>query len=521
MRWTWGLIVLAGCVGNIGGESTELIPPETGVPVVGMRRLSTYEYEQTLFDLLGDASVDSESLLPQDAPSPFDNDYATQVPSRPLIDGIETLAGQATAKLLADPARRDALVDCAPADAADRDCLSHFVRRFGRRALRRPLGEDEVTQYVDLGASFAAQTSDFYTGVEVITRALLQDIEFLYRVERGTPVPDHAGMFRLEPFEIATRMSYLIWATTPSDALLDLAASGGLDTPAQALATAEGMLDDPRARTQIDRFHAMWLGYNELPHAPELTAAMRTETRALVERVVFDEQRSWLELFLSNETYVDDTLAAHYGLPLPGEPRWMDYSADGRRGLLSHGSFLSVAHDVGQTSPVKRGLHVLRRLMCSDVPPPPPDVDTNLVTDAGECRSDQLDAHAQGSCAGCHAAFDPIGRGLDRYDVAGRFRTFEEGKPQCLIDGAGELPGVGPFQGPAELGDRLVASGMLEGCAVQHLYQYALGRRVQGGDDALIAHLTKLFVDSGQRFDRLVVAMVADDAFFFRREEQP
>jgi hypothetical protein len=186
---------------------------------------------------------------------------------------------------------------------------------------------------------------------------------------------------------------------------------------------------------------------------------------------------------------------------------------------LSHGSFLSVANDVGQTSPVKRGLHVLRRLMCGDVPPPPPDVDTNLPVNAGECREDQLAAHAQGSCATCHAQFDPIGLGLEQYDTAGRFREHEDGLPQCVVDGDGELPGVGSFHGPAELGVRLTESGLVEACAVEHLFQYAVGRRVDDDDGALIAHLAEGFAD-GQRFDELVITMVSDDAFFFRREPE-
>ena len=349
---------------------------------------------------------------------------------------------------------------------------------------------------------------------------MLQDIEFLYRVEVGEPVAGSPGVHRLSPFELATRISYLIHASTPSEELLDLAADGELDSTEEVVAAAEAMLSDPQARRQLDRFHAMWLGYDELQHAPDLIDGMRTETSALVERVIFEERLPWIELFLSKETFVDDDLAAHYQLPLPGsaEPVWVDYSEQGRRGILSHGSFLSVAHDVGETSPVRRGLHVLRRLTCQDVPPPPANV-TTLEPVEGECKLDQLRAHAQGTCAGCHLQFDAIGFGLEQYDVAGRFRTEEPDNTACTIDGEGELAGVGAFNGPAELGERLVESGMLDRCAVAHLYQYAIGRAADEGEAAIIDALSDDFRDNEHRFDTLVIELVSNEAFFFRRNE--
>ncbi len=510
--------VVAGCADDSAESSPALAAPsETGVAELRLRRLSTYEYDQTVFDLLGDDQVSSAAFLPPDLPSPYDNDYVSQLPSRALVDGADGLARDIALRLLAEIPRRDEVVGCMPTGVADEACLAEFVRTLGRRALRRPLSDAEIADLVELGMTYATQEDDFYVGVELIVRAMLQDVAFLYRVEIGTPVEGHAGVFKLNSYEIATRLSYLLWGTTPSDALLDLADKGGLDTQEGVIAAARELLGDDKARRQVDRFHALWLGYDSLPHPAELTGAMRNETRALLERVVFDKQAPWTELFTSKETYVDDMLAAHYDLPLPGGEGWMDYSADGRRGLLSHGSFLSVAGNVGFTSPVRRGVHILERVTCQVVPPPPPDVDTQLPKGAGECKLDQIAAHAQGGCAACHNRMDPIGLGLEQYDVAGRFRTFEAGKPQCEIDGEGELVGVGKFNGPAELGARLVESGLLEGCVVQHLVQYAIGRELEEADEALIAHLSKEFTDSG-RFDELVIALVSDESFFFRRE---
>lgn len=522
-----GVASVEGCVGEIGADGDAppavAVPTETGVPVVGMRRLTTHEYDLTIYALVGDDAANSAATLPQDLPRPFDNDYPTQLQSRTLVDGVETLARDITTRLLADVARRDAVVGCAPSGVVDDTCTSAFVSRFGRRALRRPLTTVEVDEYASLAADYATQADDFYTGVEVVVRSMLQDIEFLYRVEIGAPVKEHPGVLRLSPFEVATRMSYLIWGTTPDDALLDLAAGGGLGDQQGVVDAAAGMLSDERARPQIDRFHAMWLGYDRLQHAPDINAAMRAETRALIERVVFDEQAPWLELFTAPETFVNDTLAQHYGLPVPGssQPVWMDYSAEGRGGILSHGSFLSTAHDVGDTSPIRRGLHVLRHLACQEIAPPPPGAEDATQVDPSDCRMNGLIADMQDStCGSCHAVINPIGFGLEAYDNAGRFRTHEQGKPQCPVDGEGELAGIGTFNGPAELGARLVESGMLEGCAVKHLFQYALGREPGADDDALLSQLTETFVDSGRHFDALVIGMVSDNAFFFRRNEE-
>ena len=523
-RACWvGILLAAACVGNIGDDQAPQqapTPPSDGtVPEIGMRRLSTHEYDRTIRDLLGDDAVDAAALVPNDIPSPFDNDYQAQTPSRALIEAAETLAREIAARLLQDLPRRDAIVGCVPQSSDDEACFTSLAKRLGRSALRRPLSDAETDELVQLALDFALRDDNFYTGVEVMLRALLQDVEFLYRVEIGSPAAGHPGVFRLNGFELATRMSYLLWGTTPDDALLDLADSGGLDTRQDVVAAAKSMLADDRARVQVDRFHAMWLGYDTLQHAPAIAQAMRAETRALLDRIVFDEHSSWMDLFTSAETFVDDTLATHYGLASPGaSPAWMDYSAEGRRGLLSHGSFLSVGHDVGETSPTARGLHILHRLTCQQIPPPPPGVADNFEVGDGDCKSEILKAHSEGSCAACHDAFDGIGFGLEQYDVAGRFRTHEEGKPHCGITGEGELLGVGAFTGPAELGERLVESGKLEACAVEHVYQYAIGRRIEDADRALVERLATSFADSHFRFDELLVALVSSDAFFFRRE---
>ena len=528
-----GLLVAgawAGCTGSIGddGKVTDpdaLVPPaaDMGVGPSGVRRLSVYELDLTLLDLLGDDTRPAITLLPEDARTPFDNDFVTQEPSRVAIDAFETIAISVSTRLLSDAGRRDAVVGCTPQGADDGACMHSFVETFGQRAFRRPLSEGEVDDYLTLGTDWAAQETDFYAGVDVVVRAMLQSGPFLYRVEIGEPVSGQAGLFRLDGYEIASRMSYLIWGSMPDDTLLDEA--GSLDDIGSRRDAALRMLQDDRALRQIDRFHAMWLSYDRMPLPVDLTIAMRTETNALIDRVIFDQRGSWLDLFTSQETFVDATLAQHYGLPVPANAAgdWVDGAASGRQGLLSHGSFLSAASNPGDTSPTKRGKLIRNRLLCQTILPPPPEVSVDEPPTPGPdtCKEE---AYAQSrasapNCAGCHEQMDLVGFGLENYDMQGRYRAHDDGKPECTISGQGELSETGQtFVGPAGLSTLLVDSGALADCVVQHLVQYNVGRTLTDDDDALLTRLAASFEETDHRFGELVVAMVSSEAFGFRLE---
>lgn len=510
--------------GTTDSSDTDDIPEDapSGVGKTGLRRLTQTEYDNVIADILRDESQPAATYLPEDQKTPFDNDLATQSASRVLVEGAETLAGEIAQSLLADAPRRTSVIGCIPDDAQDAACMDSFVRDFGRLALRRTLTQTEVEDFTALGMDYASQGQDFYVGVEQVLRALLQDPEFLYRVEIGDPVPNDPGVFALSGTEIATRMSFLVWGSTPDAGLLDKAEAGELSDPQSRADTMAQMLADPRALRQVDRFHALWLGYDALPHAPELVYGMRTETQALVERVIFEEGGSWLDLFTATDTWVDATLADHYGLtpPASGEG-WVDYGGNGRQGILSHGSFLSVAANPGDTSPTKRGALIRTRLLCDPIPPPPPDApaDEPPSAESGECKADRYAAHRDNpSCAACHDQMDPIGFGLENYDIAGRWRDHDDGAPQCEIEGQGELVGVGTFSGPAELSDLVLDNG-IDTCVAEHLYTYAMGHQIAADDEPYTEHLATTFADAEHRFDALLLELVAHPAFGFRKEE--
>jgi hypothetical protein len=527
--WAGGLALafaaFYGCVGEIGEPSgpAEPLPPPPGAELAvpsGARRLSRTEYDATLRDLLQDKSSSGFAKLPEDVHDPFDNDYHAQKVSPALIEALETLANEAAARAVADPAVRAAIVPCTPTGPADTACLAAFIARFGRRALRRPLAAEEVDEIVTQLSPFAVEGNDFFIGVELAIAALLQDLELVYRVERGTPVAGMPGVFALGDHEIATRMSYFLLGSTPQDPLLDLADQGKLRDPADRRAAAATLLAEPRARDRIDRFHALWLGYHQLPHAAELVGELRAESRALVERVVFDAPGDYFELFRSAETLLTPALAAHYGYAAPAAPGWAAYP-DARRGILSHGSVLSSFGKFADTSPTQRGIFIRTRLLCQEVPKPPPNVDADSPPgeEAGNCKLDRYAQHSAGGCYNCHKLLDPIGFGLERYDNQGRYRTHDDGKPDCPIAGEGSIDGVGDFRGPAELADLVMSEGLLEPCVVLQLYRFAHGRREVGDDEAILVDLGARFASAGHDFGALMLELVSLESFGFRREE--
>ncbi len=506
--------------GSSGG--TPEAPELGGVGQIGMRRLSVDEYDNTIADLLGDDTRPGATLLAEDVADPYDNQISNQQANRPLIEALEQLAGEITSRLLEDTGRRDMVVGCQPTATTDEACLSEFTARFGRRALRRPLSDEEVARYVDLGLQFAADEDDFYAGVGVILRVFLQDPEFVYRVEVGTQT-DEPGVFRLSSFEVATRLSYFLWGTTPSDELLDRAEAGELATAEDVRAIAAEMIADGRAMDRIDRFHSLWLGYYRLPHSAELTTAMRTETRMLLEKTIMQDQTDWRSMFSATGTFVNDFLAGHYGLPAPGSDAfsWVEYGDSGRAGLLSHGSFLSVAGKYGDTSPTQRGKIIRKRLFCQVIPPPPPDVNIDEPPPEVDspCKIDRYNMSQIDGCSACHSLMDPVGFGLENYDQQGRFRTTDNGLPECVIEGTGEIDGQS-FQGPAGLATLLAEEGLLDTCIVYQSYQFAMGHPVADDDQRYVDDLVTAFADGGYRFDELVLDLVGDEAFLYRREEE-
>jgi hypothetical protein len=492
------------------------------------RRLSRAEFDNVLSDVLRDTTSPASKALVEDEYAPYDNDYTLQSASQALIDGLSALAEDVAKRAMSDATRRATLVPCTPQGAGDAACFRQTIEQLGARLLRRPLTSDEVSAYATL-QTFATENNpsvahDFYTAVELFLRAVLQDPEFLYRIEVGTPTAT-PGVSKLGQFEIASRLSFLIWGSTPDDALGAEARTGALESASAREATARRLLNDERARAQLHRYHSLWLGYRAIPHPVSLTREFQMETTALIDRVVFEEHRNYFDLFTLPETFLDVALADHYGLPHPsGAEGWVAYGNSGRAGILSHGSVLSAFSKFSDTSPTQRGIFVQTRLLCQDIPPPPANVNVDQPPGMGQsaCKTERYAEHrANASCAACHGQIDPIGLGLEKYDIAGRYREHDDGAPACLLEGVGELPGHGAFQGPGELAKKLTENGLIEACAVRQYLTFAAGRRLRADEQAFVdAELASLRANS-RDFSAMIVALAGSEAFTLRKEPTP
>lgn len=492
-------------------------------PPTPLRRLTRFEYNNTVRDLLGTALTPADSFPPDEVADGFTNNAVvltvSSLHAEKYVEASEALAAEAVANL-------DTLLQCDRAALGDEACARQFAETFGRRAFRRPLETSDVDTLME---AYAVGDS-FDKGIEVMLRAILQSPSFLYRVEfTGADTPG-AGMVQLNDYETATRLSYLLWTTTPDAALLEAAEMGQLSTPEQVAQKAREMLQDERAKVAISEFARQWLGLNRLDGvsksaeafplwSQDMRAAMLQEASALIEHVVWGGDASLSSLLTEPAGMPAGPLAALYGVPesadvvtLPAEQQ--------RAGVLTLPGFLAVQAHPDQTSPVLRGKFVRAKLMCTPPPPPPPEA--NIVApepgEGGTARERFTRHVSDPSCAGCHQLMDPLGYPFENFDAMGVFRTNENGQE---LDVSGEMFASedmdGPFVGVAELAAKLAESGQVRDCVATQWFRYSVGRTEEGGDACSLRPLQEQFETSGANLRELMVAMTQTEAFLYRR----
>jgi hypothetical protein len=499
------------------------VPPTTAIP-----RLSRREIDATIEDVFGISGA-AARFLPQDprtyvnpqngaTDEAFDTLSASKDPGTVFVEGLERMAVDVARELSLDRARVAAIAGCEPAGAYDPTCLRSLIANLGLRLWRRPLTDAEIDTLSSAATELGEEGGHDYA-VRMVTASLLQSPAFVYKSEIGQDVGD--GLRRLDSHELVTRLSFAMWGRAPSPELLQAAASSDIDDET-LMALAVAAADDPKADAQMRMFHQLWLRYDELLVTdPDLAADMLTESEALVDRVLEGGDR-WSTLLTSPETYVTPSLAEHYGLTsVPSQAGWVAYGDDGRAGLLSHGSFLSLSSTQGsETLPSRRGAMLAQRILCLSILPPPPDIDVDagVEVEEGQCKEDAYAAHrdAGSGCAACHSAIDPLGFGFERYDGLGRYREAEADKPECTIAGQGEVGGE-PFSGPREFAGLVDEQGRGAVCAVEKLRRFA-SRSGQPHHD-MAQRLVAAFEESQQDFRALMVALATDPAFRYRREE--
>ncbi|MBM3785475.1 MAG: DUF1592 domain-containing protein [Acidobacteria bacterium] len=493
-----------------------------GPPRPVLRRLTHSQYNNTVRDLAGEESRPADAFPKEDYVNGFTNQVEGQSIS-PLLAAAYANAAERIARNAFRGGDARGLLGCQPSAA----CRDQFIRRFGRRAFRRPLNPREERRYLQLFES----SKSFYGGAQLVVETMLQSPHFLLHAAQG-------------PFATASRLSYFLWDSMPDEALLRAAESGSLDVERQV----RRMLNDERARAAMDTFLAQWLRFDRLRSAirdrrlfPEFTTelvnAMTGETTRHFRSLVWDN-RDFREFFTSSGTFLAPELSRIYGLPAPSTPwdRVEFGNGSGRAGIFGQAYFLAVTSKPAETSPTERGLFVREHFLCQQVPPPPAGVNTTLpaVTDERPIGTiERLAIHLSNPvCAGCHTLVDPIGFGFERFDPIGRQRatekvvihpTFDELKSKrktkpteydLPIEPKGYVRGLpdSDFASPAALGRRLAAEPACHRCIVKQLFRYANGKLEDAADRPGIDAALARFQASNFNFQELIIAIASHDA---------
>jgi Protein of unknown function (DUF1592)/Protein of unknown function (DUF1588)/Protein of unknown function (DUF1587)/Protein of unknown function (DUF1585)/Protein of unknown function (DUF1595) len=438
---------------------------------------------------------------------------------------------------------RRRIFTCRPtASDEERRCANEIVSRLATEAYRRPVDDLDLEGLMSFYEQGATE-GGFESGVRTALQAILASPYFVFRLE-ATPARavkpasvDAGNVRRVTGTNLASRLSFFIWAGPPDAELLKLAREGTLDTPAGLDAQVERMLADPRAEALSTRFAAQWLRLQDLdkidpdtllyPQWDEtLSQAMKRETELFFDSFV-QEDRSVLELLTADYTFVNERLALHYGIPnvTGGRFRRVHLDDENRRGLLGQGSILTLTSVADRTSPVQRGKWIMEVLLGSPPPPPPPNVPALEATTSaagGEVLSVRaaMERHrADPACTSCHRVIDPLGLALENFDVTGAWRIKDNGVP---VDATGELYDGTKLQGPASLRQALVDhKESFIRAFTESLMTYALGRRVEYYDQPTIRAITRKAGESSYRMSSFVKGVVSSAAFRMRTTDPP
>jgi hypothetical protein len=429
---------------------------------------------------------------------------------------------------VSDTAVRRRTFTCRPtATDEERSCAAAIVGRLASQAYRRPLADGELgslLRFYELGAA----EGGFEAGVRTALQAILASPDFVFRFEEpeGSVAPGEA--YRLGDVDLASRLSFFLWSKPPDDELLGLAAGGRLSLPEVLEQQVRRMLADPRAEALGSRFAAQWLRLQDLDKMhpdslrfpdfhQQLADAMRRETELFFANLV-RQDRSAVEMLTADYTFVNERLARHYGIRGVVGPQFRRVELPGeRRGLLGHGSILTLTSHANRTSPVLRGKWVMEVLLGTPPPPPPPDVpDLEEPDAAADARTisvrEQMEEHrANPACMSCHSVIDPIGLALENFDVTGAWRIKDNGVP---VDPSGELYDGSVLDGPAGLRRALLgySDAVLTNFTV-NLMAYALGRRVEHHDMPAVRAVVRDAAANDYRMSSFILGIARSAAF--------
>ena len=507
-----------------------------------LRRLQPNEYLNTARALLNDDKVEPK----------------LEAQAGEIVSALEVEKLGDAARDLAATADHESYAPCALDGAPDSTCLNGFIEAFGKVTFRRPLEQAEkdwlVASYQRLMQQEVTPKFSFREGVSALAEIMLQAPQHFYVHELG--VADASlpgGIKRLTGYERATRLSYFMWSSTPDAELMKAADSGGLDSADGVRTQAERLLQAPAARDMVRRFASDWLKLDSTPKhpslekltknsdkfpldSPDLRASMRLESESLYERAFFDAGGSFASLLTSTDAYVDANLAKLYGVSgptNPGEFAWVSLPAEQRAGIFTRAAFLTSFAGSDYQSPVLRGVHVFRHVLCQPLPDPPATADNtppapssadmpHTVRELTETKT------YNGSCKACHGVVNPIGFALESYDALGQYQTEEKASlneqpftlpvnAQSDLD-AGDLKGS--VNGGAELSTVLAKSQMAQDCMADAWFEKAMARAPSAEEACSLDRVKETFRKDGDLRGLVLNLSSSDSALFIRETSQ-
>jgi hypothetical protein len=546
---------VAGCNGEIGaggpnsgpgpspGGSGGSGPPPTVIPGTMeapsprlLRQLTLSEYRDTVADLLRITNPDTTSIPPDVAVRGFTTNATGGGIDKNNVDRYES-----TGSALADRAVAESYAALVPCQTQDMACAGTFIDKFGTRAFRRPVTPEEKTRYLALFDA-GLTGGDFKVGVALTINAMLISPHFLMRSELGED--KGGGKFVLTPYEIASALSYTYSGTMPDDLLFASAQSGALATKKEIETQVRRMLLTPRGRARVATFASelveasrsfvatkdatLFPMLKDAAAATAIVNAMKAEQDAFITNIVFDSTKKFPELFSADYTFVNDRLAAFYGLPAPGTGEKMAKvtlpAGSPRGGLLTMGMFLFGHARADQSSPTQRGHTIRANIFCTEVPPPPDGVDATVKAGPpAQTGRQQIEAlTGSGICNACHSLMNPIGFALEGFDAAAQIRTTDHGQP---IDATGAINGIGSapitFNGAKELSAIVAKSEVAQACIASTFYRFARGFDPAQTELDIDTHapeiLGQAFVKGNLDLQELFVQVALQESFSVRR----
>lgn len=523
--------------GTGGGDGALPDPSDPTVCVPGVPgtsqipRLTQHEYDNTIRDLLGLEGEPSTMLAPDPAGRSVD---------QRAWDGYQLAARTLATQVMETPASRALVIPCEAGDDGGAACATQLITEFGRRAFRRPLTEAEVARFSVLFTNRAAitPTGSFDDTAALIIEAFLLSPSFLMRTEIAENA--EGTYFKLTGYEVASRLSYLLWGSMPDDALLEAAASGALDTPTGILAEAGRLLGDARAREMVAAFHEKYMHmgpntrWNDMTRdtsafplfTEELVPLLSEETHRFFDHVVFDAGGSFQDLMTSPVAFVNEALAPLYGLDPAAysgaELRPAEVA--GRPGVLTRVGFLASHSFYDRSSPIHRGAFIQKHVLCAEIGSPPPGAEgTPLPTEGLNTNRERVDAQTAASgCKSCHhTSINPTGFAFEAFDAIGGHQEVEWFSDAPITTNASVPVGATNVDvaGAADLMSALATSPDAQGCYARQWVSFAFQRLPNNQDSCIVDDMTQKLTAGGYRVLDLILDLTQSQSFGYRALE--